>query len=156
MKTGAPPASSLDELIHIERACADLIMRYGHALDEWDYELMQGLFAEDAVWEVSGGPTFIGVAAIMAFWKEALAEQRPSIGRHIFNNIRIWRTGTHEARATSHVTMYRYNPSQPITSLAPILIGDALFEFLRTADQWRFRRYALNSVTVEGYAHGKN
>jgi len=153
---GAPPGSSLDEVIYIERACTDLIMRYGHALDEWNCELMQGLFAEDAVWEVSGGPSFVGATAIMAFWKVALAEKRPSIGRHIFNNIRVSRTGMNEARATSHVTMYRYNPNQPITSLAPILIGDARFEFMRAADQWLFRRYALNSVTVEGYVHGKN
>jgi len=146
----------LDEQIYIERACTDLIFRYGHALDEWRSELMEGLFAEDAVWEVVGGPTLAGAAAIMAFWKGALAEKRPSIGRHIFNNIRVKHTGIHKAEATSLVTMYRYNPSQPIVSLAPLLIGDANFEFTRTGDHWRFTRYVLNAVSVEGYVHGKN
>ena len=147
---------SLDDLILIERACTDLILSYGHTLDEWRYDLMQGLFAETAVWEVSDGPTFVGAKAIMAFWREALAEQRPSLGRHIFNNIRIRRTGADEASATAHVTMYRYDPTQPIVSLAPTLIGDARFEFVRVGQQWLFSRYTLNSVTLEGYVHGKD
>ena len=147
---------SLDELIHIERACIDLIMRYGHALDEWRFELMEGLFTDDAVWEVVGGPTWDGKDAIMAFWKGALAEKRLSIGRHIFNNIRVTRTGADKAGATAHVTMYRYNPNEPIVSLAPLLIGDASFEFARSGEQWLLSRYVLNAVTVDGYVHGKN
>ena len=147
---------SMDELIYIERACIDLIMRYGHALDEWRYELMENLFAENALWEIVGGPTLTGKAAIVSFWAEALKEKRPSIGRRIFNNIRIARTGLHEAEATSHVTMYRYDPARPIISLAPLLIGDARFEFARVGNRWFFKRYVLNAVTVEGYVHGKN
>jgi hypothetical protein len=144
---------TLEDLL-IERACTELLMRYGRAQDEMRGDLMEGLFSADAVMNLIDGPRIEGREAIERFWNGFFARPRPSIGRHIFTNLRTEITGEAHARGSAYVAVHRYTPGKPVTTLAPVMIGEARLEYVRTAEGWRMSLYELEVTTLDGYVHG--
>jgi len=141
--------------IAIERECTDLLMRYGRAQDDMSPEQMRGLFAEDAVMNLIDGPRIQGRLAIEKFWDDFFAAPRPSIGRHIFTNVRVHRDSPATAAGSAYVAVYRHTPGEPVLSLAPVMIGEARLRYTHTDNGWRISLYELEVVTIDGYVHGR-
>ena len=145
---------TLEELL-IERECTELLMRYGRAQDEMRGDLMRGLFSDGAVMNLIDGPRIEGREAIEGFWDGFFAKPRPSIGRHIFTNVRTRLGGEDRAVGSAYVAVHRYTPGEPVATLAPVMIGEARLEYLRTAEGWRMSLYELEVTTLDGYVHGE-
>jgi ketosteroid isomerase-like protein len=120
----------------------ELLDRYAHAIDSWDWDLLATVFTDDAVVDfssvgqyVEGDARIRGLDAITAWYTEAL---RPFFGvLHFMGNHRVLLDGdTATSRSYMHVL------SMPMG-------GVYESQVVRTADGWRIRLMVLDERRFE-------
>jgi hypothetical protein len=118
---------------------SDLVMRYCHALDTRDWDLLERCFAPDIVFEGEGLPTGQGFAQIRDTISTALSGLDQS--QHYVSNLRI---DLHGDKAFLEC----YLQAQHVRSSAGpdsnfLVAGIYRDEVVRTNGSWRFTRRAL-------------
>ena len=89
----------------IEWDCAQVLTRFFNYFDQWRYEDMADLFAEDGVWRRQGR-ALAGRAAILAALAERSTTQRV---RHVVTNLQIDVVDPDTAASLLYVTAYRHD-----------------------------------------------
>ena len=89
----------------IEWDCAQVLTRFFNYFDQWRYEDMADLFAEDGVWHRQGR-ALAGRAAILAALAERSTTQRV---RHVVTNLQIDVVDPDTAASLLYVTAYRHD-----------------------------------------------
>ena len=120
----------------------ELLDRYAHAIDSWDWDLLGTVFTEDAVVDFSSVGQYVegearirGLAAIADWYAEAL---RPFFGvLHFMGNHRVLLDGD-TARAKS----YMHVLSMPMGGVYET-------EVVRTLEGWRIQLMVLDERRFE-------
>ena len=128
----------MDELSRLvaEQACAALITRYTHLVDEGQASGVADLFTDDGVW-ASPEASFEGREAIRAAFLRR--EQSGRRSRHVCTNVAIVLEGEDAASGLCYLTLFRTDAEgTPARGTVPDLVGVYRDRFVRTEDGWRF------------------
>jgi ketosteroid isomerase-like protein len=140
----------MDELSRLiaEQACAALITRYTHLVDEGQASGVADLFTADGVW-ASPESTFDGQDAIRtAFLRR---EQSGRRSRHVCTNVTVDVEDEAHATGLCYLTLYRTDAEgTPARGTTPDLIGVYRDRFTRTEDGWRFASRRTEVTFVRG------
>jgi hypothetical protein len=109
---------------------ADLLSRYGHALDGKDWDLLRSCFLPDSSFEYADSGSFITYADFEDFARTTLARCRST--QHLIGSVRILTDGdtgtSHSYAQAAHI----------MTSGELRLTGTSYYDTLRrTGDGWR-------------------
>ena len=139
----------LIERIEAERACAEVIVRYAIAVNEWDLDAFVGLFAEDGVWERPSSPPMCGRAAIRAFMVSQPTER---VLRHVNGGLLVEVLDERTATAWSQTTVYESPPAESLP--APLSGPDMVVEYRdrlsKVDDRWLIARRDTTVVFKAG------
>ena len=129
-----------EELAAIERACAQLIVRYAYLNDERRFEELAGLFTEDALLYRPSAPAqpIEGRAAILA----ALRKRPPeTVTFHVTSDVQVEVDNPTTARCRSRILMMSATRAPdggaPVDARQPVP-GVFVDRLRLTADGWRF------------------
>jgi uncharacterized protein (TIGR02246 family) len=128
----------MDELSRLiaEQACAALITRYTHLVDEGQASQVADLFTMDGVW-ASPEATLDGQDAIRAAFLRRERSGRRS--RHVCTNVAIDVEDEARASGLCYLTLFRTDEeASPARGTTPDLVGVYRDRFVRTGDGWRF------------------
>ena len=128
----------MDDLSRLvaEQACAALITRYTHLVDEGHASEVADLFTAEGVW-ASPEARLEGRDAIRAAFLRREQSRRRS--RHVCTNVAIDVTDEDNAAGLCYLTLFRTDAeATPARGTAPDLIGVYRDHFVRTEDGWRF------------------
>ena len=128
----------MDDLSRLaaEQACAALITRYTHLVDEGHASAVADLFTADGVWS-SPESSFDGQAAIRAAFLRR--EQSGRRSRHVCTNVAIDVHDESHAAGLCYLTLFRTDEEgTPARGTRPDLVGVYRDRFVRTDDGWRF------------------
>lgn len=140
----------MDELSRLiaEQACAALITRYTHLVDEGQASGVADLFTADGVW-ASPEATFDGRDAIRAAFLRR--EQSGRRSRHVCTNVAVDVEDETHATGLCYLTLFRTDAEgTPARGTTPDLIGVYRDRFVRTEDGWRF----ASRLTEVTFVHG--
>lgn len=140
----------MDDLSRLvaEQACAALITRYTHLVDEGHASEVADLFTDDGVW---GSPeaTFEGREAIRAAFRRR--EQSGRRSRHVCTNVAIDVADEASATGLCYLTLFRTDAEgTPARGTTPDLVGAYRDRFVRTEDGWRFASRLTEVSFVRG------
>jgi hypothetical protein len=128
----------------IEWDCAQVLTRFFNYFDQWRYEDMADLFAEDGVWHRQGR-ALAGRAAILAALAERSTTQRV---RHVVTNLQIDVVDPDTAASLLYVTAYRHDSgakqTEPPRIRAPYLLLVVPGRLRRTEAGWKIARMEMN------------
>ncbi len=128
----------------IEWDCAQVLTRFFNDFDQWRYEDMADLFAEDGVWHRQGR-ALAGRAAILAALAERSTTQRV---RHVVTNLQIDVVDPDTAASLLYVTAYRHDSGakqiEPPRIRAPYLLLVVPGRLRRTEAGWKIARMEMN------------
>jgi hypothetical protein len=128
----------------IEWDCAQVLTRFFNYFDQWRYEDMADLFAEDGVWHRQGR-ALAGRAAILAALAERSTTQRV---RHVVTNPQIDVVDPDTAASLLYVTAYRHDSgakqTEPPRIRAPYLLLVVPGRLRRTEAGWKIARMEMN------------
>jgi 3-phenylpropionate/cinnamic acid dioxygenase small subunit len=130
-------------------AIAEVLYRYGRALDGRRWEELRDVFTEDAVGEYSGriNRTFHGVEAIMGLVERALGALEAS--QHVIANPVIEVDGD-EARSRCYLHAQHYRPGER-TGGSTLVVGGVYHDRLvRTPAGWRIAHRRLEVTWMKG------
>jgi hypothetical protein len=106
----------------IEWDCTQVLTRFFNYFDQWRYQDMADLFAEDGVWHRQG-QALTGRAAILTALAERSITQRV---RHVVTNLQIDVIDPEQAASLLYVTAYRHDSgakeAEPPRIRAPFLL----------------------------------
>jgi hypothetical protein len=106
----------------IEWDCTQVLTRFFNYFDQWRYQDMADLFAEDGVWHRQG-QALTGWAAILTALAERSTTQRV---RHVVTNLQIDVIDPEQAASLLYVTAYRHDSgakeAEPPRIRAPFLL----------------------------------
>ena len=128
----------MDELSRLvaEQACAALITRYTHLVDEGQASEVADLFTVDGVW-ASPESTLEGRDAIRAAFLRREQSRRRS--RHVCTNVAIDVADESNAAGLCYLTLFRTDTEEiPARGTSPDLVGVYRDRFVHTSDGWRF------------------
>lgn len=119
-----------------QQACAALVSRYTHLVDEGHASEVADLFTADGVWS-SPEATFDGREAIRtAFLRREKSGRR---SRHVCTNLAVDVEDEYHATGLCYLTLYRTDAeTTPPRGTTPDLVGVYRDRFVRTEDGWRF------------------
>jgi uncharacterized protein (TIGR02246 family) len=140
----------MDDLFRLgaEHACAALITRYTHLVDEGRASEVADLFTPDGVW-ASPESTFDGRDAIRAAFLRREKSGRRS--RHVCTNVAVDVEDEAKATGLCYLTLYRTDAEgMPARGTTPDLIGVYRDRFTRTEDGWRFASRLTEVTFVRG------
>ena len=141
----------MDDLSRLvaEQACAALITRYTHLVDEGQASEVADLFTADGVW-ASPESTFEGRDAIRAAFLRREKSRRRS--RHVCTNVAIDVADEGNATGLCYLTLFRTDAEEtPPRGTAPDLVGVYRDRFVRTDDDgWRFASRLTEVSFVRG------
>jgi hypothetical protein len=140
----------MDELSRLlaEHACAALITRYTHLVDEGRASGVADLFTAEGVW-ASPEATLEGQDAIRAAFLRR--EQSGRRSRHVCTNVAIDVEDEDHATGLCYLTLYRTDAEgTPARGTAPDLVGVYRDRFVRTDDTWRFAERRTEVTFVRG------
>ena len=112
------------ERLEAQQACADVIVRYALAVNQWDLDAFVALFAEDGSWKRPGTPEMRGRKAIRNFM-DSLPTDR--VLRHVNGGVLIEVIDDHTASAWSQTTVYEF--PRPSALPAPLSRPDMVVEY---------------------------
>jgi uncharacterized protein (TIGR02246 family) len=122
-------------LLVAERACAALVTRYTHLVDEGHASEVADLFTADGVWS-SPETKLDGREAIRAAFLRREKSGRTS--RHICTNVGIDVEDEAHATGLCYLTLFRTDTAAtPARGTMPDLVGVYRDRFVRTEDGWR-------------------
>jgi hypothetical protein len=128
----------------IEWDCAQVLTRFFNYFDQWRYQDMADLFAEDGVWHRQG-QALRGRAAILAALAERSTTQRV---RHVVTNLQIDVLDADTAASLLYVTAYRHDSGAKQTGPpcihAPYLLLVVPGRLRRTQAGWRIVHMEMN------------
>ena len=129
-------------------AIADVLYRYATALDARDWQLLEQVFAEDAVYAIGAYGECAGPRAIGERLSQLLGAYDAT--QHLIGNAVIEVDGA-RARSTSYVRAYHHwiEADGPRTMEVGGVYRD---ELTRTPQGWRIARRVLDVVWREGVA----
>lgn len=140
----------MDDLSRLlaEQACAALVTRYAHLVDEGHASQVADLFTIDGVW-ASPESTFDGQDAIRAAFRRREESGRRS--RHVCTNLAVDVEDDRHASGLCYLTLFRTDAEgTPARGTAPDLVGVYRDRFVRTDDGWRFS----SRLTEVSFVHG--
>jgi SnoaL-like domain len=128
----------------IEWDCAQVLTRFFNYFDQWRYQDMADLFADDGVWH-RRGQALAGRAAILAALAKRSTTQRV---RHVVTNLQIDVIDADSATSLLYVTAYRHDsgakqPSPPRIR-APYLLLVVPGRLRRTDTGWKIVHMEMN------------
>lgn len=129
------------EALSIKSACERLCLDYAHFADSGQMDAWADLFAEDAQMRLFG-KTHAGRAAI----RQSVSAPGPNVTVHSMSNIRISPLGADRAAGVSIVTVYSADPAAPPATLAPVIVGRYVDEYVLTPEGWRIARREFQPV----------
>lgn len=112
-----------------------LMYRYGHTWDNWDFEGWAGVFTDDGIYWEGGGPVFKGHRELVAYAQDTAP--RFSGRFHIVTNQLIDVEGD-SAKAHSYFLI--------VEGLSPVLSGTYDDRLVRTANGWRFAKRTVTCL----------
>jgi hypothetical protein len=128
----------------IEWDCAQVLTRFFNYFDQWRYQDMADLFAEDGVWHRQG-QALAGRAAILAALAQRSTTQRV---RHVVTNLQIDVVDADTAASLLYVTAYRHDTgakqTEPPRIRAPYLLLVVPGRLRRTQAGWRIVHMEMN------------
>jgi SnoaL-like domain len=128
----------------IEWDCAQVLTRFFNYFDQWRYQDMADLFAQDGVWHRQG-QALAGRSAILAALAERSTTQRV---RHVVTNLQIDVLDPDTAASLLYVTGYRHDSgakeAQPPRIRAPYLVLVVPGQLRRTEAGWKIVRMEMN------------
>lgn len=122
----------------IERACARLVTRYCHLIDQGAASQVADLFSEKGVWS-SAEKTLVGREAIARSFARREADTG-RMSRHVCSTSLIEVETPEAARGLTYLTLYRQDgPADRKVSQVrgPNLVGEYRDRFVRTPAGWR-------------------
>ena len=128
----------MDDLARLaaEHACAALITRYTHLVDEGQASQVADLFTADGVWS-SPEATLDGREQIRAAFLRR--EQSGRRSRHVCTNVVIDIEDDTHASGLCYLTLFRTDAEgTPPRGTTPDLVGVYRDRFVRTEGGWRF------------------
>jgi uncharacterized protein (TIGR02246 family) len=140
----------MDDLSRLaaEHACAALITRYTHLVDEGHASKVADLFTEDGVW-ASPEARLEGRDAIRAAFLRR--EQSVRRSRHVCTNVAIDVADEGDATGLCYLTLFRTDTDvTPPPGTTPDLVGVYRDRFVRTDDGWRFASRLTEVSFVRG------
>lgn len=140
----------MDDLSRLaaEHACAALITRYTHLVDEGHASQVADLFTADGVW-ASPESTFDGRDAIRAAFLRRETSGRRS--RHVCTNVAIDLEDETHATGLCYLTLFRTDAERtPPKGTTPDLVGVYRDRFVRTEEGWRFASRVTEVSFVRG------
>ena len=141
----------MDELSRLvaEQACAALITRYTHLVDEGHASVVADLFTDDGVW-ASPEARLEGRDAIRAAFLRR--EQSSRRSRHVCTNVAIDVEDESQATGLCYLTLFRTDSEgTPARGTTPDLVGVYRDRFVRTDDDgWRFASRLTEVSFVRG------
>ena len=127
----------------IEWDCAQVLLRFYDAFDNWNYEAMAELFTEDGVWH-RAGKALKGREAIVT---ELRSRSSTQVIRHVVTNLLVDVVDDDHAEARLYLTAYRHDSGAPRTVPAPIGLPAMLLvvsaRLLRCPDDWRITEQVM-------------
>jgi hypothetical protein len=137
---------ALEDTAAIER----LKHRYWRCLDLKLWDELAGCFAEDATVDYGDGKyRFRGVEAIMRFLREALGQQRGSIGIHHGHHPEIELTGETTARGTWALYNYLFNAAEKRGVRIGAFYHD---EYVKVRGTWKIKHTGYREVFHEEWS----
>lgn len=128
----------------IEWDCAQVLTRFFNYFDQWRYQGMADLFAEDGVWHRQG-QALTGRAAILTALAERSTTQRV---RHVVTNLQIDVLDPEQAASLLYVTAYRHDSgakeAEPPRIRAPFLLLVVPGRLRRTEAGWKIVCMEMN------------
>lgn len=140
----------MDDLSRLlaEQACAALVTRYTHLVDEGQASQVADLFTADGVWS-SPESTLEGQDAIRAAFLRR--EQSGRRSRHVCTNVAIEVEDEGHASGLCYLTLFRTDAEgSPARGTTADLVGVYRDRFVRTDDGWRFASRLTEVSFVRG------
>lgn len=121
----------------IEWDCSRLILAFYDRFDNWDYEAMAAMFAEEGAW-LRAGKRLVGRQAIV---DEMAVRSTTQTIRHMVTNLIVDVEDRQRARASCYLTAWRYDDgrprSGPPTIRSPALLAVVTATLERRGECWR-------------------
>ncbi len=114
----------------------DVIVRYAHAIDEHDNDLLVSCFTDDAEASFAGVPAGVGGRAIAAFLDSLMGTGPRVPSLHLFTNVVVALDGD-QADVRSNAIVYNLRTETARLHLRGISYHDT---FVRTPTGWRIRK----------------
>ncbi|VCU71757.1 hypothetical protein PIGHUM_03847 [Pigmentiphaga humi] len=93
----------------IEWDCSRLMLAFYDRFDNWDYEAMAAMFAEEGVW-LRAGKRLVGRQSIL---DELSTRATTQVIRHVVTNLIVDVLDRQHARSSCYVTAWRYDDGRP-------------------------------------------
>jgi hypothetical protein len=127
-----------------ERAISAVLVAYGTAIDQRDWQLLHSCFTADCKAEYGHFGSWQGAHAITAYMKDAHAALGPTL--HRITNIDI-----HSKDGAVHVRCYVDALLMPQNEGGPVQRGIGYYDdqFVRTGSGWQIARRQFNPVLID-------
>jgi hypothetical protein len=127
-----------DDVLHAERACQRLVLRYADLIDAGFAGRVAELFDRDAVWE-SGPRRWVGIQEIRRGF--AAREALPRVSAHLCGPLLFTLSSPDQAEGVTSYLLLRANPVRRGGAAQPSewrLAGFYDDEFVRVDGEWLF------------------